>query len=216
MQYFKILPKIVYNNPITNTPIIMTDLLARASIIPSILKNPLIYYQYDIQDGDTPETVAYKYYGDQYRYWLILFANQILDPQWNWPLDYQEFNAYLTDKYNLNMDTNNPNPYVDIYGTVYQYQKTITQLEIDTKTTTTNTVAISEEEYNSFIPSSVIYNVPTSIPNVTTDVQVTITSNALSIYDWENAQNESKRTINIINSTYATQIESEFKKLMAK
>ena len=98
MKYFDTLPKFVYLNPITGHKNIMTNIMARASIMADVLNNPLIYYQYDLQDGDTPEIVAYKYYGDSYRYWLILFANQYLDPQWNWPLNYAEFNAYIQDK----------------------------------------------------------------------------------------------------------------------
>jgi hypothetical protein len=210
MQYFKTLPKIAYTNPADNIPIVVTNLLARASVIPTVLKNPLIYYQYDTQEGDTPEIIAHKYYGDPYRFWLILFSNQLLDPQWNWPLSYNQFNAYLNDKYNMNMDPNNPNPYVDVYGTVYQYQEVITQLDIQTKTTTVNTITIDELAYNTFVPSVQTYNLPTG------PVQVTSTVNAISIYDWELSQNEAKRTINILNSDYADEMETELKKLMAQ
>ena len=99
MKYFDTLPKFIYLNPITGHKNIMTNIMARASIMADVLNNPLIFYTYDLQEGDTPEIVAHKYYGDSYRYWLILFANQYLDPQWNWPLSYAEFNAYIEDKY---------------------------------------------------------------------------------------------------------------------
>jgi hypothetical protein len=75
MQYFDSLPKAIKTKD--GVSILMTDLMARCSIIPEILKNPMLYYEYTIQDGDTPEIVAYKYYGDSYRYWIVLFANQI-------------------------------------------------------------------------------------------------------------------------------------------
>ena len=72
MQYFDSLPKIVHTDQNGNSTI-RTNLMARVSIIPENLKNPLLYYQYDIQEGDTPEIVAHKYYNDMYRYWIVLF-----------------------------------------------------------------------------------------------------------------------------------------------
>jgi hypothetical protein len=60
MQYFDTLPKIIQTDNVGISRV-FTNLLARASIIPDVLKNPLVYYSYDIQEGDTPETIAYKY-----------------------------------------------------------------------------------------------------------------------------------------------------------
>ena len=98
MQYFSTLPKIVKTSA-DGTSMLMTNLMARASVIPSLMKNPAVFYQYDIQDGDTPEIVATKYYGDPYRFWIVLFSNQILDPQFEWPLNTNEFADYLAAKY---------------------------------------------------------------------------------------------------------------------
>ena len=58
MKYFDVLPKIVYNNTFTNGSVVLTNLMARASLLPSLLDNPVIYYEYDIQEGDTPETLS--------------------------------------------------------------------------------------------------------------------------------------------------------------
>ena len=75
MKYFETLPKIVQTENFSAQ--LMTNIMARASVIPSLLTNPLVYYEYDIQDGDTPEIVAQKYYGDSYAYWVVLYTNQI-------------------------------------------------------------------------------------------------------------------------------------------
>ena len=63
MQYFNSLPKIRYVDQ-NNVTTVYTNLMARASVIPSVLNNALVYYSYDVQDGDTPEIIAYKYYED--------------------------------------------------------------------------------------------------------------------------------------------------------
>ena len=98
MKYFETIPKVVYTDEKKNSKI-FTNLLTRTSIKPTLLDNPVIYYKYDIQDGDTPEIIAHKYYGDVYRYWIVLYVNQILDPQWGWPITMNTFESYINDKY---------------------------------------------------------------------------------------------------------------------
>ena len=197
MQYFDTLPKLIYTDQY-GTSSIRTNLLARASLLPSLFKNPLLYYKYDIQEGDTPEIIAHKYYNNSYRYWIVLFANQLLDPQWDWPLSSQQFQNYIEDKYGTE----------DVYGTVHHYEKVITESNFDN--TTTNAVTIDQDTYNSLVSSTNTYNLPTG------SVTVTITPKAVSIYDYELSLNESKRTIDILNSVYVTQLENEFRKLMSK
>jgi hypothetical protein len=206
MQYFNTLPKIVYRSP-SGTSTLYTNLMARASIIPSILKDPMVYYQYDIQDGDTPEIVAYKYYGDSYRYWIVLFANQIMDPQWEWPLSYSVFNSYIKDKYKFNEQTNTWNVF-NPYLTTYIWQKIITQYDVSTQTTTVNTLQIDEDTYNNLSLTTNSYSLPTG------QVSVSVTKNILTYYDWEQETNESKRTINLLNEIYVDELEKQFKSLM--
>jgi hypothetical protein len=210
MQYFNTLPKIVYTSPITNKSTAAINLLNRASIIPSIFLNPLLFYTYDVQEGDTPESVAFKYYGDVYRYWIVLFANQAFDPQWNWPLTSQQFLLYMQNKYeNVAGGANNVISYTQ--STVYEYQKIITQYEVNTKTTTINTVIIDESTYNSLPDfSNNTYYVSSG------QVNVTVVRNILNIYDYENNLNESKRNIKIIDNNYVPKIEEELQNLMAK
>jgi hypothetical protein len=198
MQYFDTLPKVIYtdNNGVSK---VVTNILARASVLPDILKSPLVYYQYDIQEGDTPEIIAHKYYGDVYRFWIVMFANQLLDPQWDWPMTSNQFNAYLNDKY----------PSTDVYNTVHHYEKTISQYDYGSNTPSSNTVTVDLDTYNAIVPQTNNFTLPTGI------VSVTVNKNAVSVHDYELSLNESKRTINILNSLYVDQMETEFKKLMA-
>ena len=196
MQYFDTLPKIVYTNS-AGQSLAMTNLLARASVIPQILKDPLVYYSYDIQEGDTPEIIAHKYYGDSYRYWIVLFANELLDPQWDWPMTYNIFEQYLADKY----------PSTNIYVEVEYYEKVITQYDVNTQTTTVNKVRIDEDIYNSLpVTQTSTYTLPTGPVTITTE------RNAVSIYDYELALNESKINIKILNSNYVNEVENHLKK----
>jgi len=198
MQYFDTLPKVIKTD-LNRNSVVMTDLMARCSIIPEILKNPMVYYDYDVQDGDTPEIVAYKYYGDSYRYWIVLFANQITDPQWDWPLSSNDFDAYITNKYT----TFNP------YSTIHHYEKNITQYDAVTQITTTKNIIIDQTAYNSLVVTTNTYALPTG------NVTVTIAKSTVSYYDYELNLNESKRSIKILNSAYVDQLEKQFTDLMA-
>ena len=63
MLYFNSFPKIIttdYNNNL----MLMTNIMNRVEIIPSLLKNPLLFYSYDIKESDRPDIIADKYYAD--------------------------------------------------------------------------------------------------------------------------------------------------------
>ena len=97
-NYFKKYPKLLYNGRI------VTDLLARINIRQKYTEKLSLYYPYEMQDGDTPDIIAYKYYGDAEKHWLVLLANQTMDAFFDFPLGYQEFINFINKKYQ---------PYVD-------------------------------------------------------------------------------------------------------
>jgi len=198
MQYFNTLPKVIYTDEKGKSQI-FTNLMARASVIPSFLKNPVLYYQYDIQEGDTPEIIAHKYYGDSYRYWIVLFANEMLDPQWDWPLTSNQFNDYMMDKY----------PNINTSATVHHYEKNITTYDVQTLITTSNTVIQSKNAYDRFLNVNETLTLPTG------KVNVTETKKIVSVYDYELQLNENKRNIKLLNSQYVTQFEAELEGLMS-
>jgi len=209
MQYFRSLPKIIYTDK-NNVSTLYTNLLARVSVIPDVLNNVLNFYPYDVQDDDTPEIVAYKYYGDIYRYWMVLYCNEIFDPQWDWPLSSSKFEDYVDRKYTAG----------DGHSEIHHYEKIITKTnrtsgtDFDIKTSVEK-YEISGEEFVSLLYSSVNgIASPTSYTFGTGIVDVTIQPKAVSYYEYEYDLNESKRSIKLLNKIYADQLESEFVALM--
>jgi hypothetical protein len=196
VKYFQTLPKLIVTDP-NNNSTLFTNLLARASVIQSLLINPLVYYEYDIQDTDTPEIIAHKYYGTVDRFWLVLFANQIIDPIWDWPLDTYDFNKYVNSKYTTAK-----------LSEIHHYEKIVTKTDIVTNTVTIENIVIDEYTYDNLLESIDSYDLPTGT------VSISITKKAVDNFGYEFDLNESKRTIKIINEIYADQIESEFYKLM--
>jgi len=199
MQYFNTLPKILYTDK-TGASKIFTNLMARVSMIPDTLQNPLVFYDYDVQEGDTPEIIAYKYYGDSYRYWMVLFANQILDPQWQWPMNSQTFESYVQNKY----------PDINPNEEIHHYLKTITTTDNSTGTVTTDNIIIDETAYNALARTTTTYTLPSGYTTtVVTD------KSFITVIEYEQDENEKNRNIKLVNARYADQLEKEFKSLMA-
>jgi len=206
MLYFKSFNKVI-STDYKNNLILLTNLLQRVEVIPQLLSNPLIFYSYDIQEGDTPEIIANKYYGDPYRYWLVLFANQIMDPQWQWPLTSQQFSLYLNDKYSSVAGINTVLSYTQ--STIYQYNKTITTTDSISSNTTSVTIVVDQPTY--LLTQTGTTTQTFSDGNSVTE---TITKNPVSIYDYEISVNEAKRNIQLINKNYASDFEKQLQSLL--
>lgn len=101
-SYFDKLPKIQYDinrAPINPKYVTVTNIFFRIRFIQEVINNIDSYFIGEIEEGETPEIVAEKVYGDGGAHWMITIANQILDPQWEWPLTYSEFQKYIVGKY---------------------------------------------------------------------------------------------------------------------
>lgn len=104
MPYSKFLglfPKVDYNmsNEIYGTKEKVTDIFFRVAFVKKTLKDIGSYYVYEVQDGDTPEVLADIVYGDPGAHWMILYANDIEDPQFDWYMDYSTFQRFVAEKY---------------------------------------------------------------------------------------------------------------------
>ena len=106
MKYFSSLGKIAYNlNDNTVDRQTVTNILKRSTFLKEILENTAIAYDYEIKDGDTPEIIAHKLYGDVNRHWIVLLYNNILNPYYEFPLTQDELNTYIQNKYGYDMYT---------------------------------------------------------------------------------------------------------------
>ena len=78
------------------------DWLEKESNQDKFFKNKAALTGYYVSDGDTPELIAYKEYGDVNLHWVILLANDIVDLNKEWPLSTEDLILYITDKYGAN------------------------------------------------------------------------------------------------------------------
>ena len=209
MLYFDTFPLVVASD-YKNNAILLTNLMARVEIIPSLLRNPLLFYSYDLKESDRPDILSHKYYDDSNKYWMILYANEIMDPLYDWPLTSQQFDAYLKNKYS---EAAGGDAFVLTYttSTVQEYRKTITTYDSTSLETTSKTVVVDLTTYNSITTGSITQTFSSGA-----SVTRTISKTAVSIYDYEIELNEAKRNIKLINSSYSNQLENDLKTLMAQ
>jgi len=88
---------------------LVTNIFFRMDIIASILDNIAAYELYFVKDGEKPEHLAERYYGTPEAHWLILYANKITDPQYEWPRSGSAMASYLFKKYKDDFRAANPN-----------------------------------------------------------------------------------------------------------
>ena len=196
MRYFRTLPKVAYKDK-TGYIVLLTNLLSRVKIIPSVANNPLLYYTYDIKDSDTPEIIADKYYGDSYYYWVVLIVNELQHPQWSWPLTYDIFQDYIAKKY-ADIDVNS----------IFYYEKIMKKTIIETEEVVEERIKIDKETFD-LLPQQT--NQTFNIGDLTTVVETT--KRIVTYYDYEQELNESKRNIKLLNSKYLNTFVDQFQSL---
>ena len=100
MNYFKFFPKTFNSRDgFANDIKFVTNIMSRFNILRSVLNNTTAFHSVTIQDNDRPDTVAHKYYGSSDYTWLVLLSNQYTDPNWEWPLNDQDFLNLIKVKY---------------------------------------------------------------------------------------------------------------------
>jgi hypothetical protein len=78
---------------------LLPDILRRVKIRSGIRSGAFLFDNYDVKDGERPEDIAFKHFGDAEYHWVILMTNNVTDRYYQWPLSQPQFAEHLTDKY---------------------------------------------------------------------------------------------------------------------
>jgi hypothetical protein len=115
MAYFEYFPTIGYdvrgekNNLRVQS---ITNVLVRIRKKMNVI-NSAFFEQYFINDGDRADTLAYQFYGDSTLHWVIMYANYMTNPYYDWPLPYFDLQKFVAKKYT---DINGIHHYEDVDG----------------------------------------------------------------------------------------------------
>ena len=211
-KYFDKIPQISYNidgKRLTNYQT-ATNIFFRVRILREVITNVSSYYEYLVKDDDTPEILAEKAYGDPEAHWIILMANDIVDAQYDWPLNYDDFNNYIIGKYGSLQNAQT---------TYHHYEKVVIREEQLSGTVTEDVFWINEDQLtvnNMTVPYDTYDSLPKTqeyeainLQNGRT-VKETEFTRRITYYDYEMDLNERKRAIKIIKPEYYSQIVREF------
>jgi hypothetical protein len=117
-MYFEDFPKFLYDFDIKGErrAFVITDITRNIRFRRDVLANITLYDEYDVVDGETPEIVAEKIYGNAEYHWVVMLVNERFDYRADWVMDYPRLSVYIQDKYGVNADS--PHHYVDDKGNI--------------------------------------------------------------------------------------------------
>ena len=214
-NFFNHYPSTYYSNETNPSSLdVVTNIIARFGFQSDIKDNTTSFYEYQIKDSDTPEIIASKIYSDPEKHWVVLLFNDIIDPQFDWPLDQRTLLTYINDKYTANGATHSPYQtgiqWAQDAGNVKAYYKTVTRLS--SKSTQNKIVEKIEIDANTHT------NLPVTSTTYTLQdgsrVTETISKTTQTYYDYEVDLNESKRSIKLLKPEYVESVFEEFKDII--
>mgnify|MGYP003403088434 FL=1 len=187
-DYFSIFLIVKYND------VKVRDITRRIGFSKKRLSDPLLFLPYTIREGEKPEDVSFYYYGSVDYTWLVLMANDLVDPYNDWPLDQDQFNCTFMKKYEeLSGETD--------YDVIAWGQSEANDDNI--------VFFYKEDEHGKTVqvgPQTFDGNNASNIGGWT----------AMRLYDYELMLNEEKRNIQLVDALYKDKIDAEFRKLIVK
>jgi hypothetical protein len=214
-RYFNFFPTTLYSTDNSSFGLdAVTNIIARFSFEQKLKENASAFYKYDIQDSDTPEIIASKYYDSSERHWIVLLFNDIIDPQFDWPLDSRTIIEYIDSKYSVPQFADTAN--TSISG--LSWAKNISNVKSYYKTITTTNFDGTENLQKFEIDANTYANVGTTTTSFTlqngSTISRTISTETETHYDFEIEENDKKRTINLLKSEFISAVEKEFKRVI--
>ncbi len=287
-NFFKHYPLVQYGNTVANT--VAVNIFAKVAFQKSIQQNYEVFHPYTIKEGDRADTIAYLYYGDAGYDWLVYFSNNMVDPYYDWYMDTDSLNRFISDKYGSLTEARRKikffrsnyisddsmitpaayaafssnqkrfwAPVTGLNDNIIRYERKKEDINFETNriqqlnialvgnttfsngefvsqsssgvTVGTGTVTFSNSSV--CIVSNVIGTLSTSnnlkggssganasvslvntlSTSISSDIQVYF--EGVSFYDYETEINEQKKNIRLIDLSYVTQIEEQFKALLS-
>lgn len=229
-MYFTKFPKTYYTLDNRKTVQIVTNILARVIFTDEVKNNFSAYDEYDIEDGDTPEILAYKLYGDSNLHWIILCLNDILDPRFEWPLDTYTLTKFVENKY---ASINGVHHYEDgsnltVNGNVILFSSSgFTNFSTNDVVVNNTNVGTGSIVYKAnanmitvlvsdggFISGDSVKLSTNSSVNCNITSSIVLTGVPITNYIYEDQQNETRRRIKVLKSQYIQQVIKEFESQM--
>ena len=214
-QFFDLFPKIGYDiagNQYSNYEEV-TNTFFRLRILREVLSNISSYHYHIVKDHETPEFLAEEIYGNPEAHWIILMANEIVDPIYDWPMNDRVFRNYISEKYGSIAAAQTG---IHHYEKVIQRQESYTGIITETRfiinqtKLTNNDLDVPYDYYSGLAETQTVNTYNMGEGRTVTE---TVFRDDITYFDWEDMKNEERRTIKIIKADYYGQIMGEFDSL---
>lgn len=226
-EYFNYFNKIPYIVEESSGVDLLTNLITRIKFLDEVKNVASAYFLFDNVYGETPESLAYKFYDSVERHWIILLYNEIIDPFYQWYKTGEAFNKYINEKYKNNLVYPNEGfKYaLETTGKYYIKNSKTVRYPFDDPKTTSELLEVDSITYQEFLTKTDIfaenvylytneYNIDLVDDNgITYSVDYTYEGITKTFLEYETEENEKLRFIKILKKEYVTKVEAEFKKL---
>ena len=104
-MYFTLLPNIEYDEKPISYPFSESDFVTaknffrRYKLNDDIFSYAVFFSKYAIEDGERPDTLADKAYGNPFYDWVILLTNNLVNAQYDWPMTNSQISKVLDSEY---------------------------------------------------------------------------------------------------------------------
>lgn len=159
-DYFSAFPNTTFfrasenNNPHELSP---PDIFVRFKIRDSLSNDASLFYPYIWKDSDTPETVAFKYYGDSRYFWVVFYSNGAFDLNYDFPMTPSALDRFIFLKYQddaaLSYSPSNPASFFTNFTEDEQLIETIKWAKLQTKLWVIDDpeIVVDEDTYNQWV-----------------------------------------------------------------
>jgi hypothetical protein len=224
-MYFQRMPLTEYSdleNSDSNYKVVLTNIMTRSAFLREVTENTSLFYEYQVKDGETPEIIAHKLYGDVGRFWIVLLFNSLSNPYYDFPLVTEQLDKFIENKYSMSL--------ASTQATIHHHYERITRTVlfndvVESSETMDYTLsplypdpvsgAAVARPYLTYTPDSCVDGATTTevfangISVVTSTKYCNITN-----YTYEHEENEKRRSIRLLDKNYVVKVENEFKRLM--
>ena len=176
MAFFSRFPILPYDITNTDNYKLIPDILRRVKIRTAIRGASMLFDSYDVKNGERPEDIAFKWFGDAELHWVILMTNNVLDRYHDWPMNSVQFQEFLEDKYS-NPDGIHHYEITKDSGSLTSQGPTDYSHKVEVNSDTVNASGVSNREY-------------------------------------EEREQDKKRSIRLLNQTYLNDFIAEFDNLI--
>jgi hypothetical protein len=229
-QYFNYFNKVPYVVEESSGLDLLTNLITRIKFLDEVKNVSSSYFIFDNVYGETPESLAYKFYDSVERHWIILLFNDIIDPQYQWYKTGETFGKYIKEKYKNNPIFPNDgyryaletvgkyyikNSRIIYYPQEEQPKVTSELIEVDPVTYTEFLTKTDIFDENVYLYTNELGIILTDDNGIQYTVDYTYEGTTKTILEYEVEENEKLRFIKMLKKEYLAKVENEFKKLAA-